>query len=111
MKQKKLDEKLDKKLELNVLDAGSKLESNWINNALDLMNEIKVVPTTEVSEHVYGDKRAKSKLNQKKTGVNKLYLDEAMQVVAFYINLSNDIVRIIERNQPSFKDKFEMRTD
>ena len=50
-------------------------------------------------------------LNQKKTGVNKLYLDEAMQVVAFYINLSNDIVRIIERNQPSFKDKFEMRTD
>jgi len=103
--------KLKEKLKLNILDAGSKLESNWINNALDLMNEIKAVPTTEVSEHVYGDKKAKSKLNQKKTGVNKLYLEEAMQVVAFYIQLSNDIVRIIERNQPSFKNDFEMRSD
>lgn len=54
-------------------------KNNFIKTASELL-QIKEVPTTEVSEYVYGSKRAKSKLNQKKTGYNKLFLSESMRI-------------------------------
>ena len=73
-------------------------KNNFVQTASELL-QIKEIPTTEVSEYVYGSKRAKSKLNQKKTGHNKLFLSESMRIIEFYVGLNNKIVNIIEQNK------------
>lgn len=72
--------------------------NNFVTTAKELL-QIKEIPTTEVSEYVYGSKRSKSKLNQKKTGHNKLFLSESMKIIEFYVELNNKIVNVIEDNK------------
>ena len=85
-------------MELKLKEQGN----NFVKTAEDLL-QIKEVPTTEVAEYVYGSKRAKSKLNQKKTGYNKLFLSESMRIIELYVELNNKIVNIIESNKKDIR--------
>ena len=76
--------------------------NNFVKTSEELL-QIKEVPTNEVTEYVNGSKRAKSKLNQKKTGYNKLFLSESMRIIEFYVELNNKIVNIIESNKKDIR--------
>ena len=58
--------------------------------------QIKEVPTTEVCEYIYGSKTKKSTLNQKKTGLSPIQLNESTRIIEFYGGLADRITKILD---------------
>lgn len=66
--------------------------------ARNLLN-LPEVNTAKVSDFVYGKGMVpRSKLNQKKRGINRISLREAELIIAYYNNLNDKIVGIMQGN-------------
>lgn len=57
--------------------------------------QLTYLPTTEVCEYVYGSKKKKSTLNQKKTGASPLFFEESCKIIDYYGKVADEIIDII----------------
>jgi hypothetical protein len=63
--------------------------------ALRLLREVNEIPTTEVTGYVYGNKKLKSTMSQKKSGRSPMLHGESMRIIEFYLGVANKIDKLL----------------